>query len=73
MNIARTSSPESTDKKEKEKLEMVGSPSTKWEDLALTAATKHHDNCQQKSTSSSDAIYSLLCPEFVSIVTNGGN
>lgn len=56
MNIARTSSPENTEKDEKDRLKMAGSPDTKWVDLALTAGTKHYDNCQQKLSSSSDAI-----------------
>lgn len=56
MNIARTSSPENTEKDEKDRLKMAGSLDTKWVDLTLIAGTKHYDNCQQKLSSSSDAI-----------------
>lgn len=35
---------------------MAGSLDTKWVDLTLIAGTKHYDNCQQKLSSSSDAI-----------------
>jgi len=41
---------------EEEKLQKVGSLGTQWVDLALTAGTEHHADCQQKTCSSYVAV-----------------